>query len=104
MFAVPPLHVAGLAGHKMSYLYFLPESAGTVRVQRGLAFSDPNISEHDFKNAVDLFEQTMAEDNNQLDRLQRGLQSLYLGTAPLAPANYEGNVWDFYHYLARKLL
>ena len=104
MFAVPPLHVAGLAGHKMSYLYLQPEYAGTVRVQRGLAFSDPNISEHDFKNAVDLFEQTMAEDNNQLDRLQRGLQSLYLGTAPLAPANYEGNVWDFYHYLARKLL
>ena len=104
MFAVPPLHVAGLAGHKMSYLYLQPGSAGTVRVKRGMAFSDPNMSDNDFKNAVDIFEQTMTEDNNQLRRLQRGLQSLYLGTAPLAPANYEGNVWDFYHYLARKLL
>lgn len=104
MFAVPPLHVAGVAGHKMSYLYLQPESAGTVRVRRGMAFSDPDISDDDLENAVKLFENTMNEDRNQLQRLQQGLHSRYLTTAPLAPANYEGNVWDFYQYLARKLL
>ena len=69
-----------------------------------MAFSDPNISDNDHKTAVDLFEQTMTEDKIQLGRLQRWLQSRYLDTGPLAPANYEGNVSDFYHYLARKIL
>ncbi len=104
MFAIPPLHVAGVSGHKTSYLYLQPESVSTVRVRRGMAFSDPNISDNDHKTAVDLFEQTMTEDKIQLGRLQRGLQSRYLDTGPLAPANYEGNVSDFYHYLARKIL
>jgi len=104
MFAIPPLHVAGVSGHKLSYLYLRPTSVDTVWVKRGIAFSDPNISGDDYKNVVDLFERTMSEDKIQLGRLQRGLQSEYLGTGPLAPKNYEGNVWDFYHYMARKLL
>ena len=104
MFAIPPLHVAGVSGHLVTYLYLQPESVSTVRVKRGIAFSDPNISDDDHKNAVNLFERTMTEDKTQLCRLQRGLQSRYLDTGPLAPANYEGNVWDFYHYLARKIL
>ena len=104
MFAIPPLHVAGVSGHKVTYLYLHPESVSTVRVRRGIAFSDPNISDNDHKNVVDLFEKTMAEDKIQLGRLQRGLQTRYLDTSPLAPANYEGTVWDFYHYLARKIL
>ena len=62
MFAIPPGHVAGIAGHKVSYLYLQPDTVDTVRVKRGIAFADPAISKGSLGNAVDLFEQTMAED------------------------------------------
>ena len=104
MFAVPPLHVVGVAGHKMTYLYLRPETVSTVRVKRGIAILDNEISDSDLKNVVDLFERTMVEDSAQLSRVSRGLKSRFLDTAPLGSVNYEGNVCDFYHYLARKLL
>jgi len=46
----------------------------------------------------------MAEDKMQLANLRQGLQSRSVATAPLAPANFEGNVLDFYQYLARHIL
>ena len=76
----------------------------TVKVKRGLAFADPTISKDSLSNAVDLFEQTMAEDKMQLENLRQGLHSRSVATAPLAPANFEGNVLDFYQYLARHIL
>ena len=104
MFAVPPSHVASVTGHIVTYLYLQPDTADTVKVKRGIAFSDSDILECDRQAAIDLFERTMAEDQMQLARLQIGLKSSSVETGPLAPADYEGNVWDFYHYLARKLL
>ena len=104
MFAVPPGHVAGVSGHLVTYLYLQPDTVDRVKVKRGIAFSDPDIPDRDREAAVDLFERTMEEDTHQLERLQKGLKSRRLETAPLAPADYEGNVWDFYQYLARKLL
>ena len=104
MFAIPPGHVAGVAGHKVSYLYLQPDTVDTVRVKRGLAFADPAISNESLENAVDLFEKTMAEDKMQLENWRQGLHSKSVATAPLAPANFEGNVLDFYQYLARHIL
>jgi len=104
MFAVPPGHVGSVTGHIVTYLYLQPTTADKVKVKRGIAFLDQEISESDCQAAVDLFERTMAEDKQQLESLQRGLKSKNVQTAPLAPADYEGNVWDFYQYLARKLL
>ena len=104
MFAIPPGHVAGVAGHKVTYLYIQPDTVDTVRVKRGIAFADPAISNDSLENAVDLFEQTMAEDKIQLANLRQGLHSRSVTTAPLAPANFEGNVLDFYQYLARHIL
>ena len=104
MFAIPPGHVAGVAGHKVSYLYLQPDTVDTVRVKRGIAFADSAIPKDSLGNAVDLFEQTMAEDKMQLANWRRGLHSRSVATAPLAPANFEGNVLDFYQYLARHIL
>ena len=104
MFAIPPGHVAGVAGHKVSYLYLQPDTVDTVRVKRGIAFADPAIPKDSLGNAVDLFEQTMAEDKIQLANWRRGLHSRSVTTAPLAPANFEGNVLDFYQYMARHIL
>ena len=92
MFAVPPGHVGSVTGHIVTYLYLQPHTPDTVMVKRGVAFLDPEIPDEEFKAAVGLFEQTMAEDMGQLSALQKGLKSKSAQTAPLAPADYEGNV------------
>ncbi len=105
MFAVPPFHVAGLAGHKVTYLYLRPEGVGKVRVKQGIALLEDDASDPKLQDAIDLFKRTMAEDHVQLDRVALGLKSQHLGTAPLGSRNYEGGtVCDFYNYLARRLL
>lgn len=104
MFSVPPSHVASVTGHIVTYLYLQPHTSGSVKVKRGISFSDPNISEHERSSAIDLFERTMKEDKAQLEKLQKGLKSSKLQISPLAPANYEGNVLDFYQYMARRLV
>ncbi len=68
-----------------------------------MAFLDPDINPEKAAQAVDLFERIMAEDKVQLANLQRGLQSRFYQTAPLAPSDYEGTVWDFYQYMARTI-
>ena len=45
----------------------------------------------------------MAEDKDMLIGLQRGLNAASYATGPLAPADYEGPIWDFIQYLARRL-
>lgn len=104
MFAVPPGHVGSVTGHIVTYLYLQPDTADTVKVKRGIAFLNRDIQAAELKAAVDLFERTMAEDMCQLTWLQKGLKSNSAQIAPLAPADYEGNVWDFYQYLARAML
>ena len=64
---------------------------------------DQEIAQEERRAAADLFERTMTEDMHQLASLQKGLKAKSAQTAPLAPADYEGNVWDFYQYLATRL-
>lgn len=103
MFFVLPSHVAGVSGHLATFICVQPETVESVRARLGVIFYDRDIPESDLDAALDLFERTMAEDKAQLLRLQRGLNSRYYESSPLAPANYEGTVWDFYQYIARKL-
>ena len=44
-----------------------------------------------------------AEDKERLISMQHGLESRYATRSPLAPPDYEGTIWDFYHYVADKL-
>ena len=52
---------------------------------------------------MDLFTRTFAEDEAQLVRVMRGLQSRAYQPSLLATKNYEGTIWDFYNYLAANL-
>ena len=104
MFAVMPGLVSGAAGHMMSYICLYPRDVDTVYAKQGIAFSDANISAAEQNKVVDLFERTMAEDKEQLGNLQRGMKSKFYQPGPLAPKNFEGTVWDFYQYMARRLV
>ena len=45
-----------------------------------------------------------AEDKARLLSVQRGLKSRFSSGGPLAPPDYEGTIWDFYHYYASHML
>lgn len=104
MFAVPPGLAVGGAADYSSFISIQPEAVDRVRVKQGLFFHGDHWSQAQVDKAVLLFEETMAEDKQILVGLQRGLGAAGYAPGPLAPADYEGTIWDFIQYLARRLL
>ena len=103
MFAVPPGLAVGCSSDYSSFICIQPELVDRVRVKLGLIFFGPDWPQSTVDWAVDLFQKTMAEDKIVLVDLARGLRSRHHQTGPLAPADYEGPIWDFYKYMNRNL-
>jgi len=103
MFALPPGLVVGCAGDYSSFLCVQPEATDRVRVKMGLIFFGADWHQDKVDWAVDLFQRTMAEDKAVLLQLMRGLNSRHHAAGPLAPADLEGPVLDFYNYLRSRL-
>ena len=103
MFAVPPGLCVGVGSDYSSFLCLRPETPDRVRVKTGLIFHGEDWREADVERAIELFEQTMAEDEQVLERVQQGLGSRFHAPGPLAARDLEGTIWDFYQYLGRRL-
>jgi hypothetical protein len=69
----------------------------------GLIFHGDDWQQSDVDRAVCLFRATMAEDKAILVNLMTGLHSARHQRGPLAPADFEGPVLDFYRYCSRRL-
>jgi len=103
MFAVPPGLVVGCSSDYSSFVCVQPEGVGRVRARMGLIFFGQDWPQDRVDWAVELFRRTMDEDKAVLRRVTEGLNSAYYEPGPLAPADREGTVWDFYDYLHRRL-
>jgi phenylpropionate dioxygenase-like ring-hydroxylating dioxygenase large terminal subunit len=103
MFAVPPGLVSGCSGDYSSFICAQPESVNRVRVKMGLMFYGEAWEQRDVDHAVGLFHQYMAEDKHILTEMMRGLASAHCSKGPLAPADFEGTVLDFYRYYSRRM-
>ena len=103
MFAVPPGLTVGVGSDYSSFLCIRPDSVDKVHVKMGLIFYGDDWSQKQVDNAVRLFQDTMQEDKEVLERVQYGMGSRFHSPGPLAPADMEGTVWDFYQYMARTL-
>jgi len=103
MFAVPPGLAVGGAADYSSFISIQPETPDKVRVKQGLFFHGDHWTQDTIDYAVELFERTMAEDKDMLVDLKRGLYASRYASGPLAPADYEGPIWDFIQYLGRRL-
>ncbi len=104
MFAVPPALVVGCAADYSSFICLQPEAIDRVRAKIGLIFFGSDWTQEVVDRAVDLFKLTMAEDKTVLVNLRRGLTSQFYENGPLAAADLEGSVVDFYRYMGRTLL
>jgi choline monooxygenase len=103
MFAVPPGLTVGVGSDYSSFLCIRPESVDRVHVKIGLIFYGETWSQEQVDEAIRLFQDTMQEDKAVLERVQYGLGSRFHSPGPLAPADMEGTVWDFYQYMARTI-
>lgn len=103
MFAIPPGLVSGCGGDYSSFICIQPETVDRVRAKLGLIFYGDGWTESEVEKAVVLFNDTMSEDKSVLVGLMRGLAAKSYARGPLAPADFEGNVLDFYRYFSRRM-
>jgi len=105
MLGIAPGSVFGISGFKVTYNLIQPVAPTRLRTRIGMLGRPPrNDAERRVAEAGrDLFTRTFAEDEAQLVKLMRGLQSRSYAPSVLARADYEGTIWDFYQYLARNL-
>lgn len=103
MFAIPPGLVSGCSGDYSSFICVQPEAVDRTRVKMGLIFYGDTWKQVDVDYAVDLFHQYMGEDKEVLALQMKGLASPHYERGPLAPADFEGSVLDFYRYYARRM-
>jgi nitrite reductase/ring-hydroxylating ferredoxin subunit len=103
MFAVPPGLVSGCGADYSSFVCVMPETVDRVRAKMGLVFYGEGWSDAAVDRAVSLFKETMAEDKAVLVGLMRGMTSKHHAAGPLAPADFEGPVLDFYRYYSRRM-
>jgi phenylpropionate dioxygenase-like ring-hydroxylating dioxygenase large terminal subunit len=103
MFAVPPGLISGCGGDYSSFICVQPETVDRVRAKLGLIFYGDGWSQEAVDKAVTLFNDTMSEDKTVLTTLMKGINAKSYVPGPLAPADFEGNVLDFYRYVSRRL-
>ncbi|MEM7539372.1 MAG: aromatic ring-hydroxylating dioxygenase subunit alpha [Chloroflexota bacterium] len=102
MFCVNPNHVIGLATNACVYMCLRPLDPDHVGIRWGV-ISTANPDDQSAIDYVTLCHEFNAEDKEKLETLQRGLKSRYLQTGYLAPADFEGTIWDLYGFVARRL-
>lgn len=103
MMAIPPGLVSGCSGDYSSFICIQPEAVNRVRVKMGLMFYGDTWAQSDVDYAVHLFHQYMGEDKQVLTEMMRGLASAHYSKGPLAPADFEGPVLDFYRFYSKRM-
>jgi choline monooxygenase len=103
LFSVFPNLMVALIPNVTLYMIVNPHDTGTVDVKWGLAGTVADPQHPDVIAYRDLCFAFNAEDKTQLEGVQQGLQSRFYRGGPLAPADFEGTIWDFYQYMAARL-
>jgi phenylpropionate dioxygenase-like ring-hydroxylating dioxygenase large terminal subunit len=103
LFSVFPNLTLSIVPNVTLYLLVRPVDADSVAVRWGLAGTIDDPEHPDVIRYRDLCFAFNAEDRQQLEAVQKGMKSRHFPGGPLAPADYEGTIWDFYQYMASRL-
>ena len=103
LFSIFPNLVIAIGPSTALYLCIFAETTESLRIRWGLLAHQGEEGEAAALEYEDLVRAFNAEDKATLETLQKGLRSLHFQTGPLAPADYEGTIWDFYLYIAGRL-
>ena len=103
MFGVFPNLLVGLVSNVTLYMTVYPLGAGKVAVKWGLAGTVDNAEDPAVLRYRDLCFAFNAEDKAILEAVHKGMQSRRYHGGPLAPADFEGAIVDFYRYIASRI-
>lgn len=97
-----PAFVMALGPNSATYMSLQPDGAGRVRIRWDNVYRE-GMDREGAQARWDFAASFNAEDKPRLLDMQKGLNSRYATGGPLAPADYEGTIWDFYHWMAGRL-
>jgi choline monooxygenase len=104
LFSVFPNLLVSVAPNVTLYLLVQPVDADHVAIKWGLTGTIADPQHPDVIRYRELCEAFNFEDRAQLEGVQQGLKSRHYHGGPLAPSDFEGTVWDFHQYIARRVL
>jgi choline monooxygenase len=103
LFCAFPSFVAAYAPNMTLYMCLRPAAVDRVAIRWGIASTIADRESPAVRDYVALCNAFNAEDRETLESLQVGLRSRYYEPGPMAPADVEGTIWDFYGYMASRL-
>ena len=103
MYGIYPNLVVGMATNFTLFMCLRPNGPGKVKIRWGVTGLEDAPESWKVQDYVALCRSFNAEDKEKLEALQQALHSKYYHGGPLAPDDFEGTIWDFSRYMARKL-
>ncbi|MEM8792015.1 MAG: aromatic ring-hydroxylating dioxygenase subunit alpha [Pseudomonadota bacterium] len=99
-----PGFVAAISPNSAVYMSLTPEGPECVQTRWGVIARETTFEGGEADARAAFATAFNAEDKARLIDMQKGLRSRFATGGPLAPADYEGTIWDFYQYLKHRLL
>ncbi|QEW20889.1 Benzene 1,2-dioxygenase subunit alpha [Marinibacterium anthonyi] len=101
LFNLFPTQVASQAATLLVSFSIQPLAVDRIRVRWTLSTHDEELTQDELKARIALWHEVNREDREKLERMQVALCSRHAPSGPLAPADLEGTIKDFYGYLSR---
>lgn len=99
-----PGFVAAFSPNSTVFMSITPTGPDSLQTRWGVAAHKDTFENGEAQSRYDFAASFNEEDKERLADVSKGLSSTrYSGRGHLAPADYEGTIWDFYHYVAKRL-
>ncbi|WP_046869391.1 aromatic ring-hydroxylating oxygenase subunit alpha [Microvirga massiliensis] len=103
LFCLFPAQVASQAASLLVSFSLQPVAVDLIRVRWTMSTFGDELTKDEIDQRIALWNEVNREDREKLEKMQKALGSRHAPSGPLAPKDYEGTIWDFYRYLARKV-
>ena len=103
MFGVYPNLVVGMATNFTLFMCVRPLGVDKVGIRWGVAGLKDDPNDEAVAKYVQLCRDFNIEDREKLETLQDALNTKTYHGGPLAPADFEGTIWDFIRYVGSRL-
>ena len=99
-----PSFVAAISPNSSVYMCITPDGPVSLQTRWGVIARNEVFESGEASQRLAFARAFNSEDRDRLLDVQKGLGSRFATRGFLAPPDYEGTVWDFYSYLAGKML
>ncbi len=91
-----------MAANYTLYLCLRPAGADKVAIRWGISGFKTDPEDPEVINYINLCKSFNGEDREKLETLQKGQNTRFYHSGPLAPDDLEGTIWDFLNYMGEE--